>query len=48
MPRKFTSTEHLLKGDPRYDNKLVSKFINAVMHAGKKSTAQRVVYSPLV
>jgi small subunit ribosomal protein S7 len=45
MPRKYNSTEHLLKGDPVYDNKLVSKFINSVMKAGKKSTAQRCVYS---
>jgi len=45
MPRKFKSTAHLLKGDPRYDNKLVSKFINAVMSDGKKSTAQNAVYS---
>ncbi len=44
MPRKFKSTAHLLKGDPRYDNKLVSKFINAVMKDGKKSIAQHNVY----
>ena len=44
MPRKFKSTAHLLQGDPRYDNKLVSKFINAVMKDGKKSTAQAAVY----
>ncbi len=44
MPRKFKSTAHLLKGDPRYDNKLVSKFINSVMKDGKKSIAQSNVY----
>ena len=44
MPRKFKSTEHLLKGDPRHDNRLVSKFINSVMLDGKKSTAQGNVY----
>ena len=44
MPRKFKSTAHLLKGDPRHDNKLVSKFTNAVMHGGKKSTARSIVY----
>jgi small subunit ribosomal protein S7 len=44
MPRKFKSTAYLLQGDPRYDNKLVSKFINAVMKDGKKSIAQRNVY----
>ena len=45
MPRKFKSTAHLLKGDPRYDNKLVSKFINSVMKDGKKSVAQNNVYT---
>ncbi|MEM8885871.1 MAG: 30S ribosomal protein S7 [Planctomycetota bacterium] len=44
MPRKFNSTAHLLKPDPRCGNLLVSKFINAVMNDGKKSTAQRAVY----
>ena len=44
MPRKFKSTAHLLQPDPRHDNKLVGKFINAVMHDGKKSVAQRAVY----
>jgi len=44
MPRKFTSTAHLLKPDPRHGNLLVSKFINAVMLEGKKSTAQSIVY----
>ena len=44
MPRKFKSTAHFLEGDPRYDNKLISKFINAVMSDGKKSTAQGAVY----
>ncbi|MHC4941303.1 MAG: 30S ribosomal protein S7 [Planctomycetota bacterium] len=45
MPRKFKSTAPLLKADPRHDNKLVGKFINAVMHDGKKSVAQRQVYA---
>ncbi len=44
MPRKFNSTAHLLKPDPRHGNLLVSKFINAVMLDGKKSTAQQIVY----
>ncbi len=44
MPRNFKSTEKLLKPDPRYGNKLIGKFINSVMLAGKKSTAQKIVY----
>ena len=44
MPRKFTSTEKHLKSDPLHNNKLIGKFINSVMHDGKKSTAQSIVY----
>ncbi len=44
MPRKFDSIAYLLKPDPRCNSLLVSKFINAVMLDGKKSTAQRAVY----
>jgi len=47
MPRKFRSTEHLLRPDPKYNNKLLSKFINCVMQGGKKSTARKVMYDAL-
>ena len=30
--------------DPKYDSKLVTKFINAVMRDGKKSTAESLLY----
>jgi len=44
MPRSFKSTERYLKSDPVHNNKLIGKFINSVMHDGKKSTAQAIVY----
>ena len=47
MPRKFQSTEYLLRPDPKYGNKLLSKFINCIMQAGKKTTAQKVMYDAL-
>jgi small subunit ribosomal protein S7 len=47
MPRKFKSLEHLLKPDPEYGSKLVSKFINNIMNGGKKSTAQRAFYDAM-
>ncbi len=47
MPRKFNSTEHLLKPDPLCGDMLVSKFINCLMHGGKKTTAQRIFYQAL-
>lgn len=34
-----------IQGDAIYNNVLVSKFINRLMRDGKKTTAQRVVYS---
>lgn len=33
--------------DPKYRNKLLSKFINMVMTRGKKSTAESIVYGAL-
>lgn len=47
MAKKFTSSSQQLKPDPKYSNKLASKFINCLMLAGKKSTAQRVFYDAL-
>jgi small subunit ribosomal protein S7 len=44
MSRKFTASKAQLKPDPRFGSKLVSKFINCLMHDGKKSVAQRVFY----
>ena len=44
MPNKFTASESQLKPDPRYQDLVVSKFINCIMYDGKKATAQKVVY----
>jgi small subunit ribosomal protein S7 len=44
---KRTASADTLKPDPRYNNKLVSKFVNCLMWQGKKSTAQRIFYSAL-
>jgi len=45
--KKFTASESQLKGDPRYGSKLASKFINCLMHEGKKGVAQRVFYGAM-
>jgi small subunit ribosomal protein S7 len=47
MPRKFTSTEYLLKPDPKYGNMLASRFINCIMKDGKKYAALAVFYDAL-
>jgi small subunit ribosomal protein S7 len=45
--KKFTASEDMLKPDPRYNSKLLSKFINCIMWDGKKSVAQKIVYEAL-
>ncbi len=47
MPRKYQSTERFLKPDPRFNSRLVSKFINCLMFDGKKSVAQDVFYGAM-
>ena len=44
---RLTASRSTLKPDPRFGNLLASKFINCLMHDGKKSTAQRVFYGAL-
>ena len=47
MARKFTASKTHLRPDPRYGSKLAGKFINCVMHNGKKSVAQRLFYDAM-
>lgn len=44
---KITASRSQLKGDPRHDSLLVSKFVNCLMWDGKKSTALKVFYDAL-
>ena len=43
----YTSAEAQLRPDPRYGDKVLSRFINCIMHGGKKAVAQRVVYEAM-
>ena len=45
--KKWTASESILKPDPRFNSKLVSKFINCLMWDGKKTVAQRVFYDAM-
>ena len=45
--KKFTASEDMLKPDPRFNSKLVSKFINCLMWDGKKTVAQKVFYGAM-
>ncbi len=45
--KKWTASVEQLRPDARYDSKLVAKFVNCMMWAGKKSVATRVFYDAL-
>jgi small subunit ribosomal protein S7 len=45
--KRFTASPEQLKADPKYNSKLVSKFINCIMLAGRKSAAQKVFYGAM-
>ena len=44
MPRRGTVDKRELLPDPVYNSRLVTKFINCLMHDGKRSTAEGIVY----
>ena len=45
--KRFTASNRQLKADPRFNSKLVSKFVNCLMLDGKKSTAQQIFYDAM-
>ena len=45
MPRKGHIAKREVLADPKYNSKLVTKLVNTVMLDGKKSVAQRIVYT---
>lgn len=42
--KKYTAAVAQLRPDPKFNDVVVSRFINCVMQDGKKSVAQRIVY----
>src|SRR5579863_2340939 len=47
MPRKGHIAKRGVEADPVYGSDLVTKFVNSMMWGGKKSTAERIVYSSM-
>jgi small subunit ribosomal protein S7 len=47
MPRRGYSPTIELRPDPKYNSILVSRFINALMRKGKRSTAERIMYGAI-
>lgn len=44
MPRRREVPVRTVLPDPKYNSVLVAKFIRSVMHDGKKSTAEKLLY----
>ena len=47
MSRRKSAVKRPVLADARYDSQTVSKFINAMMYEGKKSTAEGIFYAAM-
>ena len=44
MPRRRVVTKREILPDPKYNNRLVARFINSLLKRGKKSIAESILY----
>ena len=47
MSRRKKINKREIELDPRFKDKIISKFINIIMLDGKKTTAEKILYSIL-
>ncbi|WP_306536140.1 30S ribosomal protein S7 [Geobacter sp.] len=47
MPRRREIAKRVILPDPKFNDRVVAKLINVIMHGGKKSTAERALYGAL-
>jgi len=47
MPRRREVPKRVVLPDPKFNDRLLAKFINSLMLDGKRSTAERIVYAAL-
>ncbi len=47
MSRRRKINKREIELDPKYKDKTISKFVNVVMFDGKKTTAEKILYSIL-
>ena len=47
MSRRRKAEKRDVIPDPKYNDRVLSRFINIVMNDGKKSTAEKIVYGAL-
>ena len=48
MSRRRVATKREILPDPKYQDRVLAKFINLVMSSGKKAVAEKIVYGALV
>ena len=44
MSRRRKATKRQIMPDPKFNDKIVSKFTSCLMYDGKRSTAEKIVY----
>ena len=47
MPRRNRPSPRTVAPDPIYNSEGIAKFVNIVMHSGKRSVAEKIVYEAL-
>ena len=47
MSRRNQAPRRRILPDPKYGNQMLAKFVNMVMHSGKKSVAEHIVYGAI-
>ena len=47
MSRRHSAEKREILPDPKFGDLVISKFMNSIMHAGKKSVAEHIVYGAL-
>ena len=47
MSRRHSADKREILPDPKFNNVVVTKFMNSIMYAGKKSVAENIVYGAL-
>jgi len=47
MPRRHVAEKRKILPDPKFQDRLVTKFVNDLMRKGKKSTAEQIAYGAL-
>ena len=47
MSRKHSNFAREVLPDPKFHSEMITRFVNMVMHSGKKSVAERIVYGAM-